>query len=118
MRRYLVWQFVVAAFSILWIGTVFATAGTKAVLLPCVILWVTLYSFGLLSESRAWASRFELLRLTAILPLGMAGIMRSGLIDAQFFGPVWTATIVYSLVSATALRIAANSFDATAANVS
>jgi len=117
MRRYLVWQFIMAAFSILWIGTVFAASGAKAVLLPCVLLWATLYSFGLLSESRTWAGRFELLRLTAILPLGMAGMMQSELIDPQVFGPVWAATIVYILVSAAALRIAANSFDATAANI-
>jgi hypothetical protein len=113
MRRYLVWQFVMAAFSILWIGNVFATSGAKAVLLPCVLLWATLYSFGLLSESRAWAHRFELLRLTVILPLGMAGIMQSELIDAQYFGPVWAAAIVFVLTSAAALRMAANSVDAT-----
>jgi hypothetical protein len=73
-----------------------------------------LYSFGLLSESRTWAGRFELLRLTVIVPLGMAGIMQRALIDAQFFGPLWTATIVYILVSAATLRIATNSFDAVA----
>ena len=117
MRRYLVWQFVMAAFSILWIGNVFATSGAKAALLPCILLWATLYSFGLLSESRAWAYRFELLRLTVILPLGMAGMMQSVLIDVQFFGPVWTATIAYVLVSATALRFAANSVDTTAPNI-
>ncbi len=117
MRRYLIWQFVATAFSILWIGAVFAESGAKAVLLPCVMLWATLYSFGLLSESRAWAGRFELLRLTVILPLGMAGIMQSALIDAQFFGPVWAATIAYVLVSATALRFAANSVDTTAPNI-
>jgi len=81
------------------------------------MLWATLYSFGLLSESRASASRFELLRLTVILPLGMAGIMQSELIDAQFFGPVWAATIVYVLVSATVLRIAANSVSKTVPNI-
>jgi sterol desaturase/sphingolipid hydroxylase (fatty acid hydroxylase superfamily) len=114
MRRYLAWQFVVAALGILWIGTVFAESGAKSVLLPCALLWSTLYSFGLLSESRTWAGRFELLRLTVIVPLGMAGIMQRALIDAQFFGPLWTATIVYILVSAATLRIATNSFDAVA----
>jgi len=107
MRRYLASQFVVAALGILWIGTVFAESGGKSVLLPCVLLWTTLYSFGLLSETRPWAGRFELLRLTAILPLGMAGMMQSALIDPQVYGPVWAATIAYILVSAVTLQIPA-----------
>ena len=108
MRRYLAWQFVATAFGILWTGTVFATSGAKAALLPCVLLWVTLYSFGLLSESRVSAYRFEFLRLFAILPLGLAGLLQIGLIDSQYLGPVLAAGILYSLVSATALRTAKN----------
>jgi hypothetical protein len=95
-------------FGILWTGTVFATSGAKAALLPCVLLWVTLYSFGLLSESRVSAYRFEFLRLFAILPLGLAGLLQIGLIDSQYLGPVLAAGILYSLVSATALRTAKN----------
>lgn len=117
MRRYLAWQFVVTAFGVLWIGNLFAESGARAVLLPCVLLWATLYSFSLLSESRAYAFRFELLRLFAVLPLGMTGMLHSALIDPQVFGPVWVATIAYVLVSAATLRIAANSVAATATNI-
>jgi sterol desaturase/sphingolipid hydroxylase (fatty acid hydroxylase superfamily) len=117
MRRYLASQFVAAAFCILWIGTVFAAAGAKAVLLPCALLWITLYSFGVLSESRTWAYRFELLRLFVILPLAMSGMMQLALIDSQVFGPVWTATIAYVLLSAAMLQLAANRPDATAPTV-
>ena len=118
MRRYIVWQFVAAAFAILWIGTVFAASGAKAVLLPCALLWITLYSFGLLSASSPRAYRFELLRLTVIVPLGMAAITRSALINSEVWGAVWAATIVYILVSALALRMAASSFDTTAPQTS
>ena len=86
MRRYIAWQFVAAAFAILWIGTVFAASGARAVLLPCALLWITLYSFGLLSESRPRAYRFEWLRLLVILPLGMAGMMQLGLLDEPILG--------------------------------
>jgi sterol desaturase/sphingolipid hydroxylase (fatty acid hydroxylase superfamily) len=118
MRRYLVGQFVAAAFAILWIGMVFAAAGAKAVLLPCALLWATLYSFGLLSESRPRAYRFELLRLLVILPLGVAGMMQAGLIETPDYSAVWVATVVYILLSALALRLAANSIDSAAPQVS
>jgi hypothetical protein len=62
----------------------------------------------LLSESRVSAYRFEFLRLFAILPLGLAGLLQIGLIDSQYLGPVLAAGILYSLVSATALRTAKN----------
>ena len=80
MRRYLVGQFVVAAFGVLWIGNLFAQSGARAVLLPCILLWSTLYSFGLLSESRSYALRFELVRLFGILPLGIAGLQHLAVI--------------------------------------
>ena len=34
-RRYIVWQFVVSAFGVLWIGGLYAAQGAVAVLLPC-----------------------------------------------------------------------------------
>ena len=111
MRRYLTWQFVAAAFGVLWIGALFAAAGAQAVLLPCVMLWATLYSFGLLSESRPYAVRFELLRLFAVLPLGVAGMLQLALIETQSSGTVWAVVIGYCLVSAVILRRATGSTD-------
>ncbi len=107
MRRYLTWQFVIAAFFILWIGTVFAASGAQAVLLPCVLLWTTLYSFGLLNESREFAVRFEFARLFVIMPLGIAGVMQLGLISNDAIGAVVLAAAIYVLVSAVAVRAAA-----------
>jgi sterol desaturase/sphingolipid hydroxylase (fatty acid hydroxylase superfamily) len=107
MRRYLAWQFVIAAFFILWIGTVFAASGAQAVLLPCVLLWTALYSFGLLSESRDFAVRFEFARLFVIMPLGIAGVMQLGLISNEAISAVVPAAAIYVLVSAVAVRTAA-----------
>ena len=107
MRRYLVWQFVAAAFGVLWIGNLFAQSGTQAVLLPCVLLWSTLYSFGSLSESRSYALRFELVRLFGILPLGIAGMQHLHIIGEEVASPVWIGTVIYVLISMTVLRLAA-----------
>lgn len=111
MRRYLVWQFVAAAFGVLWIGKLFAQSGAQAVLLPCVLLWCTLYSFGLLSESRSCALRFELVRLFGILPLGIAGMQHLSIIGESMMSTVWIGTVIYVLVSTTALRLAAGPGD-------
>ena len=111
MRRYLVWQFVAAAFGVLWIGNLFAQSGARAVLLPCILLWSALYSFGLLSESRSYALRFELVRLFGILPLGIAGMQQLSIIGEEAADPVWIGTVVYVLVSTTVLRFAASPRD-------
>jgi hypothetical protein len=44
----------------------------------------------------------DLIALAVPLFLIALLVMKSELIDAQFFGPVWAATILYSLVYATA----------------
>ncbi len=111
MRRYLVWQFVAAAFGVLWIGNLFAQSGAQAVLLPCILLWASLYSFGLLSESRSYALRFELLRLFGILPLGIAGMQQLSTIGEEVASPVWIGTVIYVLISTTVLRLASAPHD-------
>ena len=105
LRLYLIGQFVMAAFGVLWIGAEFTRSGATGVLLPCLMLWATLYSFGSLSESRSYAIRFEALRLVAILPLGIAAMMQTAMFDAQDTDLVWAATIAYSLLSVANLRI-------------
>ncbi len=85
----------------------FAASGAQAVLLPCVLLWTTLYSFGLLNESREFAVRFEFARLFVIMPLGIAGVMQLGLISNDAIGAVVLAAAIYVLVSAVAVRAAA-----------
>jgi len=117
MRRYLIWQFVVAAFGVLWTGNEFARSGAATVLLPCLLLWATLYSLGLLSESRDNAFRFEIVRLLVLLPLGVAGMVQGAIIDMQAAPMVWAAIIVYTLVSVVALRIAVGTSGETASDL-
>jgi len=70
VARYVLAQFVIVAAAILGIGALFATAGAGAVLVPCLMLWAQLYTLGLLNEGRAYATRFELLRLLVVVPVG------------------------------------------------
>jgi alkylglycerol monooxygenase len=100
MQRYLLAQFLAAVIVILWIGTVFAAEGARAVLLPCALLWFSLYALGLLSDQRPSAIRAEQWRLTAIVPLGVALLYYSGLV------PVAAPT----LVAATAAYVAISWF--------
>ena len=106
-RRYVVFQFVLAAFGILWIGTVFAEQGAVRVLLPCLLLWITLYSVGLISEQRAFAKRFEIARLLLIVPAGVVAMARQGL----FTGATteWIALAAYVVLSLVLLQSAAAS---------
>ena len=100
-------QFVVAAICILWIGNVFAEQGAISVLLPCLLLWIALYSVGLISEQRAMAVRFEVARLLAIMPLGMYAMIRQGLLEGT--ASEWGALAVYIAVSAVLLQMASAS---------
>ena len=99
-RRYVVWQFVVAAFAILWIGTLFAERGTTAVLLPCLMLWTTLYALGLVSEGRPHALCVEVTRLLVVMPLGMLGLGYLGTIPAGALPATWAGLALYGVVSA------------------
>jgi len=70
VARYVLGQFVVVIAAILSIAVLFASVGAGAVLIPCLMLWAQLYTLGLLNEGRAYAARFELLRLLVIVPVG------------------------------------------------
>ena len=81
VRSYLVLQFVIAIAASLWIGARFAAVGANGVLIPCVMLWIQLYTLGLLSEGRDYARRAELLRLILIVPSGVALMVFAGQLD-------------------------------------
>jgi sterol desaturase/sphingolipid hydroxylase (fatty acid hydroxylase superfamily) len=74
VTRYVLAQFVVVVAAILSIGALFATAGAGAVLIPCLLVWAQLYTLGLLNEGRAYAAKFETLRLLVIVPAGGAAM--------------------------------------------
>lgn len=82
VRRYVLGQFVAAVAAVLWIGLLFAREGAIAVILPCTALWATLYTLGLLSDGRAYANRFELLRLLVVMPICVAGLLITGVTAA------------------------------------
>jgi sterol desaturase/sphingolipid hydroxylase (fatty acid hydroxylase superfamily) len=101
-RRYVVGQFVASALGVLWIGGLYAEAGAAAVLLPCLLLWFTLYSIGLISEGRRSARRTELTRLLAAVPLGAWGLVELGTVDAENAPAMLAIAFGYLLVSAIA----------------
>ena len=112
-RRYVVWQFVITAFAILWIGALYARAGASAVLLPCLMLWSTLYSIGLVSGRHNHAIRFEVLRLLIIMPLGTMGLQQLGIIAAAQADLAWLGVLVYAVLSEAVLLLAVRPAQAT-----
>ena len=63
MRRYVMFQFVVAILITLDITQILFGSGMLVALLPCLILWALLYTLGLLSGGRTNAVTLEVLRL-------------------------------------------------------
>jgi len=96
-RRYVLAQFAVAIAITLYIAELFAREGAMAVLLPCIMLWVLLYTLGLLNEGRANARRVELIRLFVVVPALFYGLQES---TEGFAAGNWIAVASYILVSA------------------
>jgi sterol desaturase/sphingolipid hydroxylase (fatty acid hydroxylase superfamily) len=96
IKRYTMFQFVFAIIAVLWIGELFMQSGARAVLIPCIAVWVLLLSLGMLNEGRERARSFEFLRLLAIVPaLLLALHMTTG--GVPLLG--WFAAAVYGLAS-------------------
>jgi sterol desaturase/sphingolipid hydroxylase (fatty acid hydroxylase superfamily) len=102
IRRYLVGQFVVAAAGVLWIGGLYASEGAGAVLIPCVMLWATLYAMGLLNEGRDYARRLELARLLLLFPLAAWALFQQGAVGLPV-QTYWAGLAVYVALSLAAL---------------
>jgi len=97
-KHYVMAQFVMGIVGALFIAELYIRQGTPAVLIPCVLLWLQLYTVGLLNEGRAYARRLELLRLLVAVPLLFALFQTSpGALENQ--SGAWTATAVYSILS-------------------
>jgi len=105
LRRYVLAQFAVAIVATLGIASLFATQGAKAVLVPCVWLWVLLYTLGLLNEGRRYARRFEWLRLLLVVP---AAALVLALSESPPLPPAWLvwSAALYLAASAAGLRVA------------
>jgi len=102
-RRYVVAHLILSALSVLGIGVLFSTKGANAVVIPCVALWATLLSLGFLSEMKAHAFRFELLRLLIIIPTCLYGMDRYEILTNQQFETVAGIAVLVSLVSVVAV---------------
>ncbi|NIL93759.1 MAG: hypothetical protein GTO71_04820 [Woeseiaceae bacterium] len=72
LRGYVLAQFVVALAVTLGIGWLYANEGLAAVVIPCLMLWVQLWTIGMLNEGRAYALQAELARLIVLVPAGTA----------------------------------------------
>jgi hypothetical protein len=105
MGRYALGQFLVTILGVLAIAKLYAEQGASTVLVPCLLLWATLYTLGLFTEGRSYAVRFELIRLLMIVPLSVAAMMATSLI-VESANEAWLITGLYSLGSVTVLKIA------------
>jgi len=92
LRRYVMGQFLVGIIGALVIARLYARAGAGAVLLPCVLLWMQLYTLGLLNEGRQGAARLEWLRLAAFIPMLAVVELASGVVLVPVF---WAAGAGY-----------------------
>jgi sterol desaturase/sphingolipid hydroxylase (fatty acid hydroxylase superfamily) len=105
IKRYTLFQFVFAIVAVLWIGELYVQSGVRGVLMPCLALWVLLFSIGMLNEGREQAGTFEFLRLLVILPALLAAQHAvGGAIPALG----WFAAAVYVLTSGAWLLLAKN----------
>lgn len=108
LSYYLIGQFVLAAGGVIWIGQLYATQGLAAVLIPCLLLWMQLYTLGLISDRRDNAIRLELTRLCVLMPIGVLAI---AVTQALPFNPtiLGLAVVGYATVSSGLLLRAARS---------
>jgi len=104
VRRYVLAQFVLAVFGILWIGVLYATKGAQGVAVPCLLLWMTLYSLGTLSEARSYAWRVEQMRLFVAVPGAVFAMLQMSIIDGGSAEMLWLGVAAYILLSSAAMR--------------
>jgi sterol desaturase/sphingolipid hydroxylase (fatty acid hydroxylase superfamily) len=98
-RRYVMAQFVVGLIGTLIIAELYVRKGTEAVLIPCILLWLQLYTVGLLNEGRSSARRLEWLRLLVAVPAVFL-LWWAGVDGMQQYAGAWMVVVVYSLASA------------------
>jgi len=97
-RHYVMTQFIIGIVGGLLIAELYARRGTEAVLIPCVLLWIQLYTLGLLNEGRPSARRLEWLRLLVAVPvLYLLLEATADGMEPQTAG--WVMVAIYSVVS-------------------
>lgn len=96
IKRYTLFQFAFAIVAVLWIGELYLESGARAVIIPCIAVWLLLLSLGLLNEGRERARWFELLRLLVVVPALLLALHVTGGGVPQLG---WLAGGVYVLAS-------------------
>ena len=99
IRRYLVVQFVLITAWGLWVGALFAAEGLGPIIWPSTFLWVSLYSFGLISEGRQGSAAVETARLLLGGPAVFAWTWYAGWVPKS--AAVLSVMVAYCLLSAT-----------------
>ncbi len=97
LRSYVLTQFIVTTAWGLWMGAMYAEHGLGAVLFPGLTLIAALHSFGLLTEWRPSAARFEVIRLGILTPAGILLTAQAGLLP--FSTELIAAVPIYSVLS-------------------
>jgi len=103
-RRYVMAQFVIGLIGTLIIAELYVRKGTEAVLIPCILLWLQLYTLGLLNEGRSSARRLEWLRLLVAVPVVFL-LWWAGVDGMQQYAGAWMVVVVYSIASAAWLAL-------------
>jgi len=98
-RQYVLAQFVVGIIGALLVADLYARKGTEAVLIPCILLWLQLYTLGLLNEGRASARRLEWLRVLLLVPV-LYWMMQSNVDGLPPPTAGWVVVAIYAIVSA------------------
>ncbi|MDH3490935.1 MAG: sterol desaturase family protein [Gammaproteobacteria bacterium] len=103
-RHYVMAQFIIGIAGALLIAEWYAREGAGAVLIPCILLWLQLYTLGLLNEGRSSARRLEWLRLLVGVPVLYLLLSASADGVLQQAGG-WIVVAVYSIASAAWLAL-------------
>jgi sterol desaturase/sphingolipid hydroxylase (fatty acid hydroxylase superfamily) len=101
-RHYVMAQFVIGITGALAIAKLYAEKGSSAVLIPCVLLWLQLYTVGLLNEGRTSARRLEWLRLLVVVPV-LYFFWQWGVAELQQAAAGWLVLVLYLVLSAVGL---------------
>jgi hypothetical protein len=92
-------QFMLGIVGALVIAELYLQGGARMVFIPCVMLWLQLYTIGLLNEGRPGARRIELLRLLIAMPVLYLLALRGEVgVEAGALG--WIILAVYAIGSA------------------
>ncbi len=98
LKHYVMMQFIVGIIGALVVAELYLRHGAAAVLIPCVLLWLQLYTIGLLNDGRAYARRVELLRLLVGVPL-LLMLLSASIPGFDHHVAAWAVAAVYLAVS-------------------